>query len=98
MKNSLKQIIKQVVVSLLTLIVGFISMTIPFNLLNTLPSNIMQIIFISEIILYAILFSLFFIIKEKHEKEKIKKQKIKLNKQKRRIQLLKELEQFNTAA
>ena len=98
MKNSLKQIIKQVVVSLLTLIVGFISMTIPFNLLNTLPSNIMQIIFISEIVLYAIIFSLFFMIKEKTEKAKAEKQKIKLNKQKRRIQLLKELEQFNTAA
>ena len=73
-------------------------MTIPFNLLNTLPSNIMQIIFISEIVLYAIIFSLFFMIKEKTEKAKAEKQKIKLNKQKRRIQLLKELEQFNTAA
>ena len=71
-KNSL---IKSLLLSLAALIIGFFSIALPFNLFNTLTSNAMHIIFISEIIIYFSISMIFLAIADKRKQEKIKIEK-----------------------
>lgn len=98
MKKSINNILKSVLVSLTTLIVGFVAISLPFNLFNTLTEKEMRIIFLCEIIIYSVMFALFFVVKERSEEKKKQKQKDKITREKRRIQLLKDLEEFNMVA
>ncbi len=98
MKKSIINITKSILVSLSTLVVGFIAISLPFNLFNTLTAKEMRIIFLCEVIVYSIMFALFFLVKEKKEEKRKQKLKEKITKEKRRIQLLKDLEEFNMVA
>jgi len=71
-KNSF---IKSMLLTLISLIVGFFAIALPFNLFRTLTDESMQMIFISEIVIYFAIAMLFLVFTDKKKKEKIKCEK-----------------------
>ena len=68
-------ILKSIALSVAALFFGFIAISLPFNLFNTLSSDAMHIVFISEIIIYFAIGMLFLVFKDKKKQEEIKMQK-----------------------
>ena len=71
----INNIIKSIALSIAALAVGFIAISLPFNLFSTLSSDAMHIIFISELILYFAIGMIFLVFKDKQKQEKVKMQK-----------------------
>ncbi|MBQ9532095.1 MAG: hypothetical protein IJR70_08480 [Eubacterium sp.] len=76
------RIIKSALLTLASLIIGFIAIAVPFNLFNTLTSEAMHIVFIAEIIIYFLVSMFFLIAYDKKKQEKIKLE----NRHKERLQ------------
>ncbi|MBE6741997.1 MAG: hypothetical protein E7570_06790 [Ruminococcaceae bacterium] len=68
-------IIKSMLLSIASLITGFVAIALPFNLFKTLSDEAMQIVFISEIIIYFVIGMIFLAVCEKRKQEKIKNAK-----------------------
>ena len=76
------RIIKSALLTLASLIIGFIAIAVPFNLFYTLTSEAMHIVFIAEIIIYFLVSMFFLIAYDKKKQEKIKLE----NRHKERLQ------------
>ena len=68
-------ILKSAALSIASLTVGFIAISFPFRLFDTLTGDAMHIIFISEILIYSLIGALFLVVKEKKKQEEIKNEK-----------------------
>lgn len=73
MKNS-KKIIKALIMSLITLCVGFLALSLPFKLFNDLSRRDMQIMFVLELAIYFICGIVFLSFKGKKETERVKEE------------------------
>lgn len=68
-------ILKSIALFTASLTVGFIAISFPFNLFNTLTADEMHIIFISEIIIYSLIGAIFLVVKDKKKQQEIKNKK-----------------------
>ena len=68
-------ILKSVALSAASLTVGFIAISFPFRLFDTLTGDAMHIVFISELIIYSLIGAIFLVVKDKRKQEKIKKER-----------------------
>lgn len=98
MKNkTIKSIAKGILISVISLAVGFVAISLPFQLFS-LSDKMMQIVFIGELAIYAIVGGIFLVAKENSKAKAKQKNQQKAIRQERRIQQLKALEQFNMVA
>ena len=67
--------IKSILLTIASLIIGFIAIAFPFNLFSALSSEAMHIVFISEIIIYFSISMVFLALKDRKAKEKEKLEK-----------------------
>ncbi len=95
--NKIKSVIKGILISVISLGVGFFAISLPFQLF-TLSEQMMQIVFIGELIIYSVIGGAFLVANESNKAKKVHKQQQKVVRQERRIQQLKALEQFNMVA
>lgn len=97
-KTKISKIIKGLIISISTLVVGFCAISLPFHLFDALTSREMRIIFISEIIIYLILSMIFLLAREnKQEKKKKHQQKREILK-KQQINFQEIIDSCNIAA
>ncbi|MBR3148859.1 MAG: hypothetical protein IKF64_01715 [Eubacterium sp.] len=68
----MKKILKGILLSVSALAVGYFAIALPFNLFNTLSDRMMEIIFMSELIIYLIIGAIFLVAGEKKKQERIK--------------------------
>ena len=68
----MKKILKGLALSVAALAVGYVAISLPFSLFNTLSDRMMEIIFMAEIVLYLITGAIFLIASEKKKEERIK--------------------------
>lgn len=78
MKNN---VIKAIIISLSTIITGYIAVALPLNLFNFLSKEGQRLFFIIEISIYLILGSIFIVIKDRKEMQ-MQKQRIRQEKRK----------------
>lgn len=83
-----KDLLKGVLITVGSLVAGFLAISLPFNLLNDLSSSQMTIIFAAEIISYSLI-GLIFITAKQIEADKKKKR------QERRIKRQAEIKRLN---
>ena len=69
------KIIKSIILSIASLAVGFIAISLPFNLFGTLTKDAMHLVFICEIIIYFSLAMIFLVAAEKKKQREIKNAK-----------------------
>lgn len=99
----MKKLLNTLIISAAAIFVGYWAIALPFHLFETLTGMQMRILFISEILIYFLIFSAFFIIKEA-KAEKIKNaRRLKEKQIRRRAQKANEfkgikISDFNTAA
>lgn len=65
-----KAIIKGILMSVITIGVGFIALALPFRIFTSLPQEAMHVLFITELTIYVVTGMTFLFIKGKNEKEK----------------------------
>lgn len=98
MKNQkLKSVIKGILISVISLGVGFFAISLPFQLFN-MSQQMMHVVFIGELVIYCVMGCIFLIAGENKKATKANKQKQRVIREERRIQQLKALEQFNMVA
>ena len=68
----MKKLVKAIVLSIAALGVGYMAISLPFHLFTTLSDGLMEVVFMAELIIYAIVGALFLIVSERKKKEKIK--------------------------
>lgn len=93
MKNNF---FKGIIISVITLIMGYLAVALPLNLFNILSKDGQRIFFIAEISIYLIIGTVFLIAKDKKEQQ-IKKQN---KRHKERKEKIKEVQEnwYNIAA
>ena len=64
-----KDLIKGIIISIVTLIVGYGAMAIPFNLFLTVSKDGQRIFFLAELCIYLVIGSIFLLIQEKQAKK-----------------------------
>lgn len=69
-----KDLLKGIIISIVTLIAGYGAMAIPFNLFLTVSKDGQRIFFLAELCIYLVIGSIFLLIQDKKEKQ-AKKQK-----------------------
>ncbi len=84
-----KDLLKGIIISIITLVAGYGAMAIPFNLFLTISKDGQRIFFLIELCVYLTIGSIFLIIQDKKEKQ-IKKQKAR---HKERAQKIKDVQQ-----
>lgn len=66
-----KDILKGVAISIITLVVGYVAMIVPFNLFLSVSKDGQRIFFIIELCIYLVIGSIFLLVQEsKAKKEK----------------------------
>lgn len=95
--NKIKSVIKGILISVISLGVGFFAISLPFQIF-TLSQQMMHIVFIGELVIYSIMGGVFLAANEKSKAKKAQKLQQKVVRQERRIEQLKALEQFNMVA
>lgn len=73
----MKNTIKTILLSAVTLAAGFIAMSVPFRLFDNLSQMQMRILLIAEVIIYFIIFSVVFLKKEANAQRKAKEKELK---------------------
>lgn len=76
-------ILKGLLLSVSALIIGFVAISLPFNLFSELSDAAMEIIFMTELIIYFFIGIIFLIVKDKKQQKKRKKVKRLAERQKR---------------
>ena len=71
----MNKILKSMVLTLTSVVIGFIAIALPFNLLGTLTNDAVHIVFISELVIYFIVALVFLAVSDKKKQEKIKIEK-----------------------
>lgn len=84
-----KDLLKGIIISIVTLIAGYGAMAIPFNLFLTVSKDGQRIFFLAELCIYLVIGSIFLIIQDKKEKQ-AKKQKAR---HEERAQKIKDVQQ-----
>lgn len=79
-----KHLLKGIIISIVTLVVGYGAMAIPFNLFLTVSKDGQRIFFLIELCIYLTIGSVFFLIQDKNEKQ-AKKQKARHKKRAEKI-------------
>ena len=70
-----RSIIKSLLLTTASLVIGFIAIAFPFNLFKTLTGEAMQVLFISEIVIYSIAALIFLVVSDKRKQERLKSEK-----------------------
>ena len=81
-------LIKGLVLSVISLAAGFFAISLPFNLISTLSKSAMEVIFLAEIIIYFGIGMIFLVIKDKKNQQRIKDE-IRHTKRKEKIEAVK---------
>lgn len=68
----MKNLIVKAMISVFAILVGFGAMILPFHLLSNLTPMQIKILFFAEIVVYFLIASAFFLIKEAKEERRIK--------------------------
>ena len=68
----MKNLINKAIISVAALFVGFGAMVLPFQLFTNLTPMQMRILFFAEIVVYFLIASAFFLVKEEKAQRKIK--------------------------
>ena len=68
----MKKVLKGLLLSLLALGVGYVAISLPFNLFNTLSDAAMEIIFIGELVIYSAVGGIFLLVNENQKTQKRK--------------------------
>lgn len=84
-----KDLLKGIIISIVTLIAGYGAMAIPFNLFLTVSKDGQRIFFLAELCIYLVIGSIFLLIQDKKEKQ-AKKQKAR---HEERAQKIKDVQQ-----
>lgn len=84
-----KDLLKGIVISIVTLIAGYGAMAIPFNIFLTVSKDGQRIFFLAELCIYLVIGSIFLLIQDKKEKQ-AKKQKAR---HEERAQKIKDVQQ-----
>ena len=84
-----KDLLKGIIISIVTLIAGYGAMAIPFNLFLTISKDGQRIFFLIELFVYLTIGSIFLLIQDKKEKQ-AKKQETR---HKERAQKIKDVQQ-----
>lgn len=84
-----KDLLKGIIISIVTLIAGYGAMAIPFNLFLTISKDGQRIFFLIELFVYLTIGSIFLLIQDKKEK-RAKKQEAR---HKERAQKIKDVQQ-----
>jgi uncharacterized membrane protein len=79
------KLIKAILLSISSLIIGFIAMALPFHIFDTLSSSAMEILFITELIIYLAIGLTFLAIKD-IKAQKRAKEKARHTKREREIE------------
>ncbi len=99
----MKKLLSTLIISTAAIFVGYWAMALPFHLFDTLTGIQMRTLFVFEILIYFLIFSAFFIIKEAKAERKEKCRRLKEKQIRRRTQRADELKgisimDFDTAA
>ncbi len=84
-----KDLLKGIIISVITLIAGYGAMAIPFNIFLTVSKDGQRIFFLAELCIYLVICSIFLLIQDKKEKQ-AKKQKAR---HEERAQKIKDVQQ-----
>lgn len=84
-----KDLLKGIIISIVTLIAGYGAMAIPFNIFITVSKDGQRIFFLAELCIYLVIGSIFLLIQDKKEKQ-AKKQKAR---HEERAQKIKDVQQ-----
>ncbi|WP_294776284.1 hypothetical protein [uncultured Eubacterium sp.] len=84
-----KDLLKGIIISIVTLIAGYGAMAIPFNIFLTVSKDGQRIFFLAELCIYLVIGSIFLLIQDKKEKQ-AKKQKAR---HEERAQKIKDVQQ-----
>lgn len=84
-----KDLLKGIIISVITLIAGYGAMAIPFNIFLTVSKDGQRIFFLAELCIYLVIGSIFLLIQDKKEKQ-AKKQKAR---HEERAQKIKDVQQ-----
>ncbi|WP_296078809.1 hypothetical protein [uncultured Eubacterium sp.] len=84
-----KDLLKGIIISVITLITGYGAMAIPFNIFLTVSKDGQRIFFLAELCIYLVIGSIFLLIQDKKEKH-AKKQKAR---HEERAQKIKDVQQ-----
>lgn len=84
-----KNLLKGIIISIVTLIAGYGAMAIPFNIFLTVSKDGQRIFFLAELCIYLVIGSIFLLIQDKKEKQ-AKKQKAR---HEERAQKIKDVQQ-----
>lgn len=84
-----KDLLKGIIISVITLIAGYGAMAIPFNIFITVSKDGQRIFFLAELCIYLVIGSIFLLIQDKKEKQ-AKKQKAR---HEERAQKIKDVQQ-----
>ncbi|MBQ7203469.1 MAG: hypothetical protein IJS03_05595 [Eubacterium sp.] len=68
----MKKVLKGLLLSLLALGVGYVAISLPFNLFNTLSDAAMEVIFIGELVIYSAVGGIFLLVNENQKTQKRK--------------------------
>ncbi len=81
----MKKIINAIIISAAAVLTGFVAMALPFRLFDKLTGIQMRILFIAEIVVYFLIVSAFFLIREA-KKDKEEKRRSLAEKHNRRVE------------
>ncbi|MBQ9516559.1 MAG: hypothetical protein IJR60_00595 [Eubacterium sp.] len=70
----MKNFVKGLVISVLSLAVGYVAISLPFRLFDTLDSAMMQKVFIGELVIYLAIGLLFLALQQKKKEQQAKMQ------------------------
>lgn len=79
-----KDILKGVLISIITLVAGYVAMIVPFNLFLSVSKDGQRIFFIIELCIYLVIGSIFLLVQENKEKQ-AKKEKARHEERARKI-------------
>lgn len=96
MKNNIKKLIYGILLSVLSLGVGFFALAVPFQLFNELSNFGIKLLFVCEIVAYIIIGLVFLVVKDKNNQKRAKKRKKQLER-KEKVKKMQE-EWLNLAA
>ncbi|MBE6720470.1 MAG: hypothetical protein E7571_07445 [Ruminococcaceae bacterium] len=68
----MKKFVKATLMSALSLIIGFLAISLPFNLFSTLSSVMIQRVFLGELVIYFVIAMLFLVFQQKKKERLIK--------------------------
>ena len=68
----MKKFVKAILLSVAALAAGYLAISLPFNLFNTMSDRAMQGIFLGELIIYFVISLIFLVAHQRKKEEKMK--------------------------